>query len=71
MDNSNRIKIQQIHYMFYVKRIGGSTHQVHVEIGSTQRSTCHSLVIGVSREHLSKNMAFKLSFIENLVDLAN
>nr|YP_010361633.1 ribosomal protein S7 [Hypericum hookerianum]UNQ87193.1 ribosomal protein S7 [Hypericum hookerianum] len=49
---------------FKARCVGGSTHQVPIEIGPTlRRSTCHSLVIrGIPKTSGSKqNMGFKLS----------
>ncbi|KAH1032493.1 hypothetical protein J1N35_044667 [Gossypium stocksii] len=49
------------------RRVGGSTHQVSIEIRSTQgKALAIRLLLGASRKRPGRNMAFKLSF--ELVD---
>ncbi|MBA0634428.1 hypothetical protein Godav_029038, partial [Gossypium davidsonii] len=51
------------------RRVGGSTHQVSIEIGSTQgKALAIHWLLGASQKCLGRNMAFKLSF--ELVDAA-
>ncbi|KAG5107054.1 hypothetical protein JHK82_044024 [Glycine max] len=51
------------------RRVGGSTHQVPVEIGSTQgKALAIRWLLGASRKRPGRNMAFKLS--SELVDAA-
>ncbi|TYJ49200.1 hypothetical protein E1A91_A01G117600v1, partial [Gossypium mustelinum] len=51
------------------RRVGGSTHQVPIEIGSTQgKALAIRWLLGASRKCLGQNMAFKLS--SELVDAA-
>ncbi|CAJ1787047.1 unnamed protein product [Sphenostylis stenocarpa] len=51
------------------RRVGGSTHQVLVKIGSAQgKSLAIHWLLGASRKHLGRNMVFKLS--SKLVDAA-
>ncbi|TYH63270.1 hypothetical protein ES332_D07G179900v1 [Gossypium tomentosum] len=51
------------------RRIGGSIHQVPIEIGSTQGKTLAiRWLLGASRKRLGQNMTFKLS--SELVDAA-
>ncbi|MBA0813316.1 hypothetical protein Gohar_027178, partial [Gossypium harknessii] len=48
--------------------VGGSTHQVPIEIGSTQGKTLAiRWLLGASRKRTGRNMTFKLSF--KLVDV--
>ncbi|KAJ6875194.1 hypothetical protein NC652_034812 [Populus alba x Populus x berolinensis] len=48
---------------------GGSTHQVPIEIGSTQgKALAIRWLLGASRKRLGQNMIFKLGF--ELVDVA-
>ncbi|TYG73540.1 hypothetical protein ES288_D04G109800v1 [Gossypium darwinii] len=52
-----------------VRRVGGSTHQVPIEIGSTQgKALAIHWLLGASRKCPGQNMAFKLS--SELVDAA-
>ncbi|KAG4151863.1 hypothetical protein ERO13_D04G096596v2 [Gossypium hirsutum] len=52
-----------------VRRVGGSTHQVPIEIGSTQgKALAIHWLLGASRKCPGRNMAFKLS--SELVDAA-
>ncbi|KAK5771381.1 hypothetical protein PVK06_047583 [Gossypium arboreum] len=52
-----------------VRRVGGSTHQVPIEIGSTQgKALAIRWLLGASRKCPGRNMAFKLS--SELVDAA-
>ncbi|KAF8047353.1 hypothetical protein N665_3080s0006 [Sinapis alba] len=49
--------------------VGGSTHQVPIEIGSTQgKALAIRWLLGASRKRSGRNMAFKLS--SKLVDAA-
>ncbi|QHO53329.1 hypothetical protein HN51_022169 [Arachis hypogaea] len=49
------------------RHVGGSTHQVSIEIGSTQgKALAIRWLLGASRKHPGRNMAFKLS--SELVD---
>ena len=51
------------------RRVGGSTHQVPIEIGSTQgKALAIRWLLGASRKRPGRNMAFKLS--SELVDAA-
>ncbi|MFQ6620023.1 hypothetical protein Gotur_001026, partial [Gossypium turneri] len=51
------------------RRIGGSIHQVPIEIGSTQgKALAIRWLLGASRKRLGQNMTFKLS--SELVDAA-
>ncbi|KAF4347708.1 hypothetical protein F8388_002425 [Cannabis sativa] len=51
------------------RRVGGSTHQVPIEIGSTQgKELAIRWLLGASRKCLDQNMVFKLS--SELVDAA-
>ena len=51
------------------RRVGGSTHQVPIEIGSTQgKALAIRWLLGESRKRPGRNMAFKLS--SELVDAA-
>ncbi|WZZ86980.1 hypothetical protein YC2023_115559 [Brassica napus] len=51
------------------RRVGGSTHQVPIEIGSTQgKALAIRWLLGASRKRPGQNMAFKLS--SELVDAA-
>ncbi|CAN6441067.1 unnamed protein product [Victoria cruziana] len=51
------------------RRVGGSTHQVPMEIGSIQgKALSNHWLLGAYRKHPGRNMAFKLSF--ELVDAA-
>ncbi|KAL4329361.1 hypothetical protein AHAS_Ahas13G0292400 [Arachis hypogaea] len=51
------------------RRVGGSTHQVPIEIGSTQgKALAIHWLLGASRKRPGRNMAFKLS--SELVDAA-
>ena len=51
------------------RRVGGSTHQVPVEIGSAQgKELAIRWLLGASRKRAGRNMAFKLSY--ELVDAA-
>ncbi|MBA0809293.1 hypothetical protein Gohar_024959, partial [Gossypium harknessii] len=51
------------------RRVGGSTHQVPIKIGSTQGKTfIIRWLLGASQKRLGRNMAFKLS--SELVDAA-
>ncbi|MBA0799224.1 hypothetical protein Gohar_009753, partial [Gossypium harknessii] len=51
------------------RHVGGSTHQVPIEIGSTQgKALTIRWLLGTSRKRPGRNMAFKLSF--ELVDAA-
>ena len=51
-------------------RVGGSTHQVPIEIGSTQgKALAIRWLLGASRKRPGRNMVFKLS--SELVDAAN
>jgi len=51
------------------KRVGGSTHQVPIEIGSAQgKALAIRWLLGASRKRPGRNMAFKLS--SELVDAA-
>ncbi|RZC65339.1 hypothetical protein C5167_009029 [Papaver somniferum] len=51
------------------RRVGGSTHQLPIEIGSTQGKALNiRWLLGASRKRPARNMAFKLSF--ELVDAA-
>ncbi|MBA0765868.1 hypothetical protein Gotri_014983, partial [Gossypium trilobum] len=51
------------------RRVGGSTYQVPIKIGSTQgKALVIRWLLGASRKRPSRNMAFKLSF--ELVDVA-
>ncbi|KAK3023857.1 hypothetical protein RJ639_043988 [Escallonia herrerae] len=44
------------------RRVGGSTHQVPIEIGSTQgKALAIRWLLATSRKRLGQNMAFKLS----------
>ncbi|KAJ7941386.1 30S ribosomal protein S7, chloroplastic [Quillaja saponaria] len=73
----------KIHYLFLrqairgvtpdiavkARRVGGSTHQVPIEIGSTQgKALAIRWLLGASRKRPGRNMAFKLS--SELVDAA-
>ncbi|KAD5803213.1 hypothetical protein E3N88_14573 [Mikania micrantha] len=52
------------------RRVGGSTHQVPIEIGSTQgKALAIRWLLAASRKRPGRNMAFKLS--SELVDAAN
>ena len=52
------------------RRVGGSTHQVPIEIGSTQgKALAIRWLLGASRKRPGRNMVFKLS--SELVDAAN
>ncbi|KAH9686108.1 30S ribosomal protein S7 [Citrus sinensis] len=51
------------------RRVGGSTHQVPIEIGSAQgKALAVRWLLGASRKRPGRNMAFKLS--SELVDAA-
>ncbi|KAF4381691.1 small ribosomal subunit protein uS7cz/uS7cy [Cannabis sativa] len=51
------------------RRVGGSTHKVPIEIGSTQgKALAIRWLLGASRKRPGRNMVFKLSF--ELVDAA-
>ncbi|KAI7743288.1 hypothetical protein M8C21_001957 [Ambrosia artemisiifolia] len=51
------------------RRVGGSTHQVPIEIGSTQgKALAIRWLLAASRKRPGRNMAFKLS--SELVDVA-
>ncbi|KAE9617795.1 putative ribosomal protein S5/S7 [Lupinus albus] len=51
------------------RRVGGSTHQVPIQIGSAQgKALAIRWLLGESRKRLGRNMAFKLS--SELVDAA-
>ena len=51
------------------RRVGGSTHQVPIEIGSAQgKALAIRWLLGASRKRPGRNMAFKLS--SELVDAA-
>lgn len=51
------------------RRVGGSTHQVPIEIGSTQgKALAIRWLLGASRKRPGRNMAFKFS--SELVDAA-
>ncbi|KAK5838460.1 hypothetical protein PVK06_007190 [Gossypium arboreum] len=51
------------------RRVGGSTHQVPIEIGSTQgKALAIRWLLGASQKRPGRNMAFKLS--SELVDAA-
>ncbi|KAL5560736.1 hypothetical protein UlMin_036947 [Ulmus minor] len=51
------------------RRVGGSTHQIPIEIGSTQgKALAIRWLLGASRKRPGRNMVFKLSF--ELVDAA-
>ncbi|KAK8962724.1 hypothetical protein KSP40_PGU020436 [Platanthera guangdongensis] len=51
------------------RRVGGSTHQVPIEIGSTQgKALAIRWLLGASRKRPGRNMAFQLS--SELVDAA-
>lgn len=51
------------------RRVGGSTHQVPIEIGSTQgKALAIRWLLGASRKRPGRNMAFRLS--SELVDAA-
>ncbi|KAM3374160.1 hypothetical protein P3S68_012874 [Capsicum galapagoense] len=52
-----------------IKGVGGSTHQVPIEIGSTQgKELVIRWLLAASRKRSGRNMAFKLS--SKLVDAA-